>query len=1001
MDFLFFLLFLITLKKIDNVQNYFFIKSINEEFKNEEYSRQVVNDNGDVYILTAIKRQQYNNYYRYVNIFDSNTCSFSKQFKYISQYNLCGGELMFIGDNSRYIYISSIISEPNSAECEIVDIKKETNTINLCSMYGYRRQILKDGSYYYQMYLTGENNEYLNIDKMRIDKYINDFPHLEIIKNDHSVKVRGYEGMISCDITGDKAYILCTYFSGELEVCISIFDKNLVFIKTKCFEKVSEFPGDNFIKIVYFKDNSDFILMDSQDNNIIRFRYFSYKNGIIIDKLSPIINNKDTYLDISNIQFHCSNGENELMVFDSEKIINYACNGNENGNNIIIAIFQFYNNYSIMAIKKYDMVNNNGCNTFWQSRINLLKNSFIVSVSALKNEIRFPGYFIINYPNSTDINLDKSNIVINKLISLENKLYSVILKFKVLSIPKDFKIVSKSKSLEINNNEEFELNDELILRQYRVNEGPYILKYQAIARGTDSGYTYLIKYPSNAQIKDNNVLLEGRHGQITINLKSCLNGYYNFEYDKNLCSNIKPKGYYIDEKNKMYRACPNTCEECNAPNITHVNCLSCKLNYYLTEDTSACYKDNIDNYYLDKNDNKLKKCHKNCLRCTTKATNETHMNCIKCQNNLYMTEDTHSCFEGEIDNYYLDKNDNMLKKCYKYCLRCSTKANNITYMNCLKCQNYYFMTDDTFSCYNEVLDNYYLDKVDNKLKKCHKNCLRCTTQATNETHMNCKKCQNNLYMTEDTKSCYEGEIDNYYLDKNDNILKKCHKNCLRCTTKSNNETHMNCTKCQANLYITEDTKSCYEGEINNYYLDKNDNILKRCHTNCLRCKSSSINDINMRCKICQPNFYMTEDTDSCYNLIPENYYLDKNTLKKCYERCSNCLGPKNNQTMNCLGCISSEYFYKIDTYDCIKSNEFNKKETLEFTKLDNIYFYFFLFILISALIIFICNFIFYKIKGQKNQDDKNQQKNESKENKNDDIEMAQFNDNLKSPINEI
>ena len=123
-------------------------------------------------------------------------------------------------------------------------------------------------------------------------------------------------------------------------------------------------------------------------------------------------------------------------------------------------------------------------------------------------------------------------------------------------------------------------------------------------KGTDDGYTNIKIYPSNAQIKDNNVLLEGRHVKITINLKNCLNGYYNFEDDKNLCSNIKPKGYYIDEKNKMYKACPNTCEECNAPNITHINCLSCKLSYYLTEDTSACYKEDTDNYYLDKNDNK-------------------------------------------------------------------------------------------------------------------------------------------------------------------------------------------------------------------------------------------------------------------------------------------------------------------------------------------------------------------------------------------------------------
>ena len=132
--------------------------------------------------------------------------------------------------------------------------------------------------------------------------------------------------------------------------------------------------------------------------------------------------------------------------------------------------------------------------------------------------------------------------------------------------------------------------------------------------------------------------------------------------------------------------------------------------------------------------------------------------------------------------------------------------------------------------------------------------------------------------------------------------------------------------------------------------------------------------------------------------------------------------------MNCLGCISSEYFYKNDTYDCIKPNEFDKKENLEFTKIDNIYFVIFLLIFIVALIIFVCNCIFYKIKEQKNkedenvqkkqedekdqkkqedekeqknQNDKSQKKNESKENKDDNIELAQYNDFLKIPINEI
>ena len=94
--------------------------------------------------------------------------------------------------------------------------------------------------------------------------------------------------------------------------------------------------------------------------------------------------------------------------------------------------------------------------------------------------------------------------------------------------------------------------------------------------------------------------------------------------------------------------------------------------------------------------------------------------------------------------------------------------------------------------------------------------------------MNCLNCKKNYYLTEDTKSCYENVIENYYLDNY--ILKRCHSNCKSCISKEINETHMNCLKCNNNFYITEDSNSCYKTIIENYYLNKN--ILRRCHPRC-------------------------------------------------------------------------------------------------------------------------------------------------------------------------
>ena len=231
--------------------------------------------------------------------------------------------------------------------------------------------------------------------------------------------------------------------------------------------------------------------------------------------------------------------------------------------------------------------------------------------------------------------------------------------------------------------------------------------------------------------------------------------------------------------------------------------------------------------------------------------------------------------------------------------------------------------------------------------------------------MNCIKCQEKYYITEDTNSCYNTIIDNYYLD-NDNILKRCHSNCLQCISAPINDTYMNCIKCQNNYYITEDTNSCHDKVIDNYYLD-NDNKLKRCHSNCLQCKSAPINDTYMNCIKCQNNYYITEDTNSCYNTIIDNYYLDDDkVLKRCHSKCSKCYGPPNNDSMNCSECIHDKmniYFYKKESRDCILSDNFKRRENIEFEKLDSINFYIFLVIFIISITAFILFCVCYKIEN--------------------------------------
>ena len=229
-------------------------------------------------------------------------------------------------------------------------------------------------------------------------------------------------------------------------------------------------------------------------------------------------------------------------------------------------------------------------------RISMMKNKLIVCASDTKSSV----YAIFNFPNSTDINLTDSSIKIKDLISLKNYFFSLSIKFKVLSLPNNFAFTSQLNSAIIKKNDELDITDTLILGSYNISKEVSYLKFEAIARGTDSGYTYFEKYPSDAVINDNNVFIEGRHGVIKIDLKYCLDGFYHLEDNMILCTNEKPKGYYFDENNKIFRACRFPCEECNAPlNISYMNCKSCKKDYFMIEETKSCYNEVIDNYYLD------------------------------------------------------------------------------------------------------------------------------------------------------------------------------------------------------------------------------------------------------------------------------------------------------------------------------------------------------------------------------------------------------------------
>ena len=50
----------------------------------------------------------------------------------------------------------------------------------------------------------------------------------------------------------------------------------------------------------------------------------------------------------------------------------------------------------------------------------------------------------------------------------------------------------------------------------------------------------------------------------------------------------------------------------------------------------------------------------------------------------------------------------------------------------------------------------------------------------------------------------------------------------------------------------------------------------------------------MNCSTCKENYFMTEDTNSCYRRVIDNYYLDNITLKRCHSNCLDCYNIEDN-----------------------------------------------------------------------------------------------------------
>ena len=214
-------------------------------------------------------------------------------------------------------------------------------------------------------------------------------------------------------------------------------------------------------------------------------------------------------------------------------------------------------------------------------------------------------------------------------------------------------------------------------------------------------------------------------------------------------------------------------------NVNNINeCIeSCDTSIlYKYEYNGKCYDNCINGFLLDDNNNPLNKCKcelDKCLLCPDVALKNNL--CTKCNVNYYPKEDDLSnigkyinCYNESEIGYYLDKYNNLYKKCYKTCKACDIKGNEINH-NCLECNNDFLFgikINNYFNCYENCSYYYYFDKENN---------FHCTKNSS---------CPNEYpKIVESKNECIEYDIEdiiNIILNNEKNITKKSKDEEIKC-----------------------------------------------------------------------------------------------------------------------------------------------------------------------------------------------------------------------------
>ena len=196
------------------------------------------------------------------------------------------------------------------------------------------------------------------------------------------------------------------------------------------------------------------------------------------------------------------------------------------------------------------------------------------------------------------------------------------------------------------------------------------------------------------------------------------------------------------------------------------------------------------------------------------------------------------------------------------------------------------------------------------------------------------KCENdNIYKYEYNGKCYENCSNGYLLDDNNNQINKCKcelEKCDSCPPDALNKDL--CTKCNKDFYSMENDPSnigeyinCYKGPFKGYYIDKDEQMFKKCYFTCEECEIKG-NDTFHNCLECNGNFTFNisfNNYTNCYQKCPYYYYFGNDNNYYCTINDS-CPNDYPYLSKNGLECSKNEI--KNETQDILYINTYKTDE---------------------------------------------------------------------------